>query len=500
MAENDRSQILPRELLIEERESRNQSNASSPATSRPSSLDRDKQRHRAQHRVKFSVGGDDQDDEQPERPNKPIPHALSRPGGTNGVRKIDILDTDASTDVVEAGDLRAPDRTRKVDKERSAVSAQHRASRLASQMGAYSTPLSRENSVEDLNVSPNESLPIHHHKNAKGALPLGFDDIPLVELDKGHASRRPYSLYEDSTDEDSQDENDHDEEDHGEADRLVRSWTGKLRLHRDRLETTGDNTPAGRKDPETYVPPPKEYKTGVLSSLLKLYDQQGAGSALQKSIGGRSDREALLPKKHHEQHPRRPQKERQSMLVGSGSQSETPGSSSGRSSGTASPRRQRWYEKDAANRSTGSVANLLAASSLSAASPARPDLPRTRSSGMISAAVHKITHAKQPKPKLEDQIAIRVHIAEVLSRQEYIIKLCKALMIYGAPTHRLEEYLKTSARALQIHGQFLYLPGAMIVSFDDPDTHTTHVKVVKENQGVDLGRFKDVFNIYKEVR
>ena len=57
--------------------------------------------------------------------------------------------------------------------------------------------------------------------------------------------------------------------------------------------------------------------------------------------------------------------------------------------------------------------------------------------------------------------------------------LCRALMLFGAPTHRLEEYLQMTARVLEIDSQFLYLPGCMIISFDDRSTHTTEVKIVR---------------------
>jgi len=72
-------------------------------------------------------------------------------------------------------------------------------------------------------------------------------------------------------------------------------------------------------------------------------------------------------------------------------------------------------------------------------------------------------------------------------------------MSYGAPTHRLEEYMKMSSRVLEIDGQFLYIPGCMIISFDDVTTHTTEVKLVRSTQGVDLGKLKDIHEIYKEV-
>jgi uncharacterized membrane protein YjjP (DUF1212 family) len=72
-------------------------------------------------------------------------------------------------------------------------------------------------------------------------------------------------------------------------------------------------------------------------------------------------------------------------------------------------------------------------------------------------------------------------------------------MRYGAPTHRLEEYMQMTARVLEVSGQFLYLPGCMIMSFDDPTTRTAEVKLVRMMQGVDLGRLGDTHNVYKNV-
>ena len=56
-----------------------------------------------------------------------------------------------------------------------------------------------------------------------------------------------------------------------------------------------------------------------------------------------------------------------------------------------------------------------------------------------------------------------------------------------------------SSRVLEIDGQFLYIPGCMIISFDDKASHTAEVSLVRAAQGVDLGRLRDVHEIYKEV-
>ena len=59
--------------------------------------------------------------------------------------------------------------------------------------------------------------------------------------------------------------------------------------------------------------------------------------------------------------------------------------------------------------------------------------------------------------------------------------------------------MRMSARVLQIDGQFLYIPGCMLISFDDSETHTTEVKIVRSNQAVDLGKLRDTHEIYKET-
>ncbi|KAE8355438.1 hypothetical protein BDV28DRAFT_128864 [Aspergillus coremiiformis] len=97
------------------------------------------------------------------------------------------------------------------------------------------------------------------------------------------------------------------------------------------------------------------------------------------------------------------------------------------------------------------------------------------------------------------QIRLTKHIAAILTRQRYIMLLCRAMMKYGAPTHRLEEYMRMTANVLEIQGQFLYLPGCMIVSFDDPFTRTAEVHMISVGQGLDLGRLAHTHNLYKNV-
>jgi hypothetical protein len=178
---------------------------------------------------------------------------------------------------------------------------------------------------------------------------------------------------------------------------------------------------------EDYREEPKEYRGGILGSLLKLYGQpsHGSHSPRNKRYSGADFSNATTP--NH----------------------------SPPDSGATTPNGGWFGGRKNKNQSTGSLAQLIG-SSTTLGSPVvsglgeqvaqrlkeqqeeekrkRPKHKRTHSSAM--AAFNRLN-----RPKLEDEIKITIHIAETISRQRYLMKLCKALMLYGAPTHRLEEYM-----------------------------------------------------------
>ncbi|KAK4546858.1 hypothetical protein LTR36_001590 [Oleoguttula mirabilis] len=246
---------------------------------------------------------------------------------------------------------------------------------------------------------------------------------------------------------------------------------------------------------EEYIRQPEHYRGGILGSLLKLYgpqSQNGGGHS-------RSSSATRVPSGY---------------ASGDLSTATTP-THSPPESGTVTPSGSNWFGRKHKDHSTSSLAHLIG-SSASLGSPVisglgeqvtarlkeqrdqeklrRPGVGKRTRSGNAMAAFNRIS-----RPRLEDEIRITVHIAETIQRQRYLIKLCKALMQYGAPTHRLEEYMNMSARVLEIQAQFLYIPGSMIMSFDDPSTHTTEVKLVRIAQGLDLGKLSDVHEVYKDV-
>lgn len=233
-----------------------------------------------------------------------------------------------------------------------------------------------------------------------------------------------------------------------------------------------------------YIPKPDRYRSGILSNLIKLYNNGEQSSPRYSSAPTTAN---TTPR-------------------GSPPTS-TPGTPI-TGGGGARPRSGLFGLRNHGG-SSNSVTTLsgLISSSASLAGPGSSNIAEV----MSEKAKHDKHHESVRSPKsnkmkqaakqsrLEEKIRIKVHIAHTISRQKYLVKLCRALMLYGAPTHRLEGYMAMSARVLQIEGQFLYLPGCMIISFDDSKTHTTEVQIVRAGQGVDLGRLHDVHRIYKEV-
>jgi hypothetical protein len=149
------------------------------------------------------------------------------------------------------------------------------------------------------------------------------------------------------------------------------------------------------------------------------------------------------------------------------------------SSGAATPSRRKWYdvEKTSAVQSQETLATLVGAAT-QLANPTDKDKPhhhkRTSSSGIL----YKVLKAKEEK-----DTRIKIHVANILKRQQYIIRMCRALMLFGAPTHRLEEYLAMTAKVLEINSQFLYIPGCMIISFDDVSRCTMAYRTPTDDAG-----------------
>ncbi|CAG8942988.1 unnamed protein product [Penicillium salamii] len=274
----------------------------------------------------------------------------------------------------------------------------------------------------------------------------------------------------------------------------IHSSSEAHRLVRDLTQDHSQKRRKGRGKP--YPHPDNEFKeedneTGLDASLRYRSGGGGILSQLIKLNGG--------------QQPGAKDKSQSSTSSSVESTSSSTNAPSGESTGVTTPRKgkPKWYKKNQnTSNSTligGGPGTFSGASTpvsnevLSAASKRRGQetSSETQSGGRGAGGGRNV--------RLEDEIRVTVHIAEIICRQRYIMQLCRALMSFGAPTHRLEEYMQMTAKVLEVDSQYLYLPGCMVMSFDDPSTRTTEVKLVRVAQGVDLARLSDTHLVYKNV-
>ncbi|KAI9508342.1 hypothetical protein F5148DRAFT_1356167 [Russula earlei] len=101
--------------------------------------------------------------------------------------------------------------------------------------------------------------------------------------------------------------------------------------------------------------------------------------------------------------------------------------------------------------------------------------------------------------KEAQNIKIRFFVTSLLNRQQFVMKLARALMTFGAPSHRIESQLVAAARILEVDAEFIHLPNTFLVSFADPDTSTSETHFIKCSGRLALGNLKMVHQIYRQV-
>ncbi|KAK4686118.1 hypothetical protein P7C73_g4009, partial [Tremellales sp. Uapishka_1] len=101
--------------------------------------------------------------------------------------------------------------------------------------------------------------------------------------------------------------------------------------------------------------------------------------------------------------------------------------------------------------------------------------------------------------KKKRRASIQYHVADIITRQNFILKLAKALMTFGAPSHRIESQLSATALVLEIDAQFIHFPSIVIASFGDQETRTSETHFIKASGGLELGKLHKVHSIYRAV-
>lgn len=353
----------------------------------------------------------------PDPSSKARPSIMRPPSGDAATLGLNPLPADEGQE--QQGDKKA------AEKAASQRHAQRRAERVSRETGSHSAPGSK--TASPFSSAPN-SPPLHPQRL------INWDDWPREKMKQ----RTKYGI-EDDTDEETEEYSSEDrsaKKKHPKnpfykaAARFVRHHTrgnvcglSDIRVPPPSDSRSGHTTPLYEREAELYVPKPKAYREGFLSSILKLYQQEGQDSIDETSRLSES------------------------------------GTTSPLSSGHSTPKQQRQNEKkwylhrySASNSSVGSSVD----STTTATTTTTEELPANEkvlsSIPLTSSPLASKYYKKNPRKsfasttdkipghgkKNEETIQIKLNIAEVLTRQAYLLRLCKALMMYGAPTHRLE--------------------------------------------------------------
>lgn len=88
------------------------------------------------------------------------------------------------------------------------------------------------------------------------------------------------------------------------------------------------------------------------------------------------------------------------------------------------------------------------------------------------------------------------HLAHVIQREEFLLKLTRALMMFGGSVQRLQSQIQSAGHALDVELSLLYLPDVTLISFNDSSAGTSHIKLIRQGSALDIGNLTDAFHPY----
>ncbi|KAI3622099.1 hypothetical protein WG66_015127 [Moniliophthora roreri] len=95
--------------------------------------------------------------------------------------------------------------------------------------------------------------------------------------------------------------------------------------------------------------------------------------------------------------------------------------------------------------------------------------------------------------------AIVQNVEDVTQRRKFLLKLAKALLTFGAPSHRVQSQLSAASRILGADAEFVHLPNIIIASFRTGNNSPSRTYFVRVTGRVALTSLHQVHQIYKDV-
>ncbi|KAJ2608826.1 pheromone-regulated protein prm10 [Coemansia sp. RSA 1365] len=103
-------------------------------------------------------------------------------------------------------------------------------------------------------------------------------------------------------------------------------------------------------------------------------------------------------------------------------------------------------------------------------------------------------------PTYDERAELIDRIAQILEKQDFLMHLTRAWHAFGSPVHRMESNLMEVARYLDIDACFFTVPGLTLISFGDPDTHSSETHIVRASNGYDMHRLEQANLISRRLR
>ncbi|KAJ2804815.1 pheromone-regulated protein prm10 [Coemansia guatemalensis] len=103
-------------------------------------------------------------------------------------------------------------------------------------------------------------------------------------------------------------------------------------------------------------------------------------------------------------------------------------------------------------------------------------------------------------PTYDERAELIDRIAQILEKQDFLMHLARAWHAFGSPVHRMESSLMEVARYLDIEACFFTVPGLTLISFGDPDTHSSETHIVRASNGYDMYRLEQANRIAWRLR
>ena len=79
---------------------------------------------------------------------------------------------------------------------------------------------------------------------------------------------------------------------------------------------------------------------------------------------------------------------------------------------------------------------------------------------------------------------------DYLTRQKFLLRLAKALLSFGAPSHRIESQLHSASEILGVNVAFVHLPNLIVATFMHSDTRTSETHFVRAGGRVALTKLE----------